>query len=83
MRWCSKLYHFMRLFVLFLSITSLSVICIGLYLETRQFEELIIIAVKTNDPSHIKYIGTLKSASDPANQSFLSDVIIHFQNFIQ
>jgi len=73
----------MRLFVLFLSITSLSVICIGLYLETHQFEELIIIAVKTNDPSHIKYIGTLKSSSDPSNQNLLADVIVHFQNIVQ
>ena len=54
-----------------------------LYGQLHQFEELLIVAVKTNDPSHIKYIGKLKSPSDPENQSILNDVLQHFQGLIQ
>ena len=73
----------MRLFVVFLSITSLTITCLMLYGQLHQFEELLIVAVKTNDPSHIKYIGKLKSPSDPDNQSILNDVLQHFQGLIQ
>ena len=83
MHCCSKIYQFIRMFVIFISLCSLSLTCIILYLQSQQFEELLVIAVKTTDPSHIKYIGKLKSPSDPLNSNILDDFFNHFRGLDQ